>query len=114
MKYKDLPKNNIETTLKLIGGKWKILIVDSLLDGTKRFNQIKNDLKGITQRVLSSALKELEKDGILEKKIYNVLPPKVEYTLTDIGQSMAPIVKSLNDWGKDYKKYIKLLEKMSK
>ena len=112
MNYKDLPKCPIETTLKMLGCKWKVLIIRELLDGTKRFGELKKSVVGITQKVLTSKLREMEELGLLERKIYPQIPPKVEYTLTDIGYSLRPVLESLKCWGKDYKRYTKLLEKM--
>ena len=112
MNYKDLPKCPIETTLKMLGCKWKVLIIRELLDGTKRFGELKKSVVGITQKVLTSKLREMEELGLLERTIYPQIPPKVEYTLTDIGYSLRPVLESLKDWGKDYKRYTKLLEKM--
>jgi DNA-binding HxlR family transcriptional regulator len=112
MNYKDLPKCPIETTLKMLGCKWKVLIIRELLDGTKRFGELKKAVVGITQKVLTSKLREMEELGLLERKIYPQIPPKVEYTLTDIGYSLRPVLDSLKGWDKDYKRYTKLLEKM--
>lgn len=112
MNYKDLPKCPIETTLKMLGCKWKVLIIRELLSGTKRFGELKKSVVGITQKVLTSKLREMEDLGLLERKIYPQIPPKVEYTLTDIGYSLRPVLESLKGWGKDYKRYTKLLEKM--
>ena len=112
MNSKELPKCPIETTLKMLGCKWKVLIIRELLTGTKRFGELKKAVTGITQKVLTSKLREMEELGLLERKIYPQIPPKVEYTLTDIGYSLRPVLESLKDWGKDYKRYIKLVEKM--
>ena len=111
MNSKDLPKCPIETTIKMIGCKWKILIIRDLLNGTMRFGELKKSVKGITQKVLTSKLRELEDAKLLERKIYPQNPPKVEYTLTDVGYSLAPVIFALKDWGKDFKKYTKLLER---
>lgn len=108
MNYKDLPKNPVAVTIRMLGCRWKILIVAELLSGTRRFSEIKKTLKGVTQKVLSTKLKELEQDGIL---IREEVGTKVEYTLTDIGYSLRPVILSLYDWGKDYKKYVKLTER---
>ena len=105
MKYKDLPKCPIDTTLKMLGCRWKVLIIKELLDGTKRFGELKKSVTGITQKVLTSKLREMEELGLLERKIYPQIPPKVEYTLTDIGYSLRPVLESLKEWGKDYKRY---------
>lgn len=112
MKSKDLPKCPIETTLKMLGCKWKVLIIRELLAGTKRFGELKRAVTGITQKVLTSKLREMEELGLLEREVYPQIPPKVEYTLTDIGYSLRPVLESLKCWGKDYKRYTKLLEKM--
>lgn len=112
MKSKDLPKCPIETTLKMLGCKWKVLIIRELLTGTKRFGELKRAVTGITQKVLASKLREMEELGLLEREVYPQIPPKVEYTLTDIGYSLRPVLESLKCWGKDYKRYTKLLEKM--
>lgn len=112
MKSKDLPKCPIETTLKMLGCKWKVLIIRELLTGTKRFGELKRAVTGITQKVLTSKLREMEELGLLKREVYPQIPPKVEYTLTDIGYSLRPVLESLKCWGKDYKRYTKLLEKM--
>lgn len=112
MNSKDLPKCPIETTLKMLGCRWKILIIRELLSGTKRFGELKKNITGITQKVLTSKLRDMEELGLLERTVYPQIPPKVEYTLTDIGYSLRPVLDSLKSWGKDYKKYTKLLEKM--
>jgi len=112
MSCKTLPKCPIETTICLLDSKWKILIIRELLSGTKRFGEVKKSVTGITQKVLTSKLREMEEDGLIERKIYPQIPPKVEYTLTDVGYSLRPVVDALKDWGKDYKKYTRLLEKM--
>lgn len=112
MKSKDLPKCPIETTLKMLGCKWKVLIIRELLTGTKRFGELKRAVTGITQKVLTSKLREMEELGLLEREVYPQIPPKVEYALTDIGYSLRPVLESLKCWGKDYKRYTKLLEKM--
>lgn len=111
MNIKDLPKCPIETTIMMLGCKWKILIIRDLLSGTKRFCELKKSVKGITQKVLTSKLREMEELGLVERKVYPQIPPKVEYTLTDVGYSLAPVIDSLKDWGKDFKKYVKLLSK---
>ena len=94
----------VETTLQLIGDKWKILIIRDLLDGTKRFNELKKSLTGITQKVLTSKLRDMEDSGLLTRKIYPEVPPKVEYSLTNLGSSLFPILENLAAWGDEYKK----------
>lgn len=112
MKAKDLPKCPIETALKMLGCKWKVLIIRELLTGTKRFCELKKSVTGITQKVLTSKLREMEELGLVERKVYEQIPPKVEYTLTDIGYSLREVLDVLKSWGKDYKKYLKLVEKI--
>ena len=106
MDLKKLPKNPVEITIAMIGCKWKILIIKELLSGTMRFSEIKKSLKGITQKVLTTKLRELEEVGLL---VRNQEKSKVEYTLTDVGYTLLPVISAMNDWGKDYKKYQKLL-----
>lgn len=93
----------ITITLKVIGGKWKVIILHHLQNGTKRFNEIKRLIPGISQKVLTAALKELEKDGIISRTVIDETPPKVEYSLTDKGNSLRPILKSMCEWGEEYR-----------
>ena len=113
MKLKDLPKCPVETTLCLIGKKWKIIILRELLTGTKRFCELKKSCSGITQKVLTSNLRSMENDGLILRKVFNEMPPKVEYTLTDVGYSLADVLNAMASWGTDYKTFLKLLEKAS-
>jgi DNA-binding HxlR family transcriptional regulator len=93
----------VELTLDIIGGKWKPLILWHLgIGGTKRFSEVKKSLPGITQKMLTQQLRELEADGMISRKIYAQVPPKVEYTLTDEGQSLMPILDTMCRWGKEY------------
>ncbi len=92
-----------ELTLTIIGGKWKMLIMWHLgKEGTKRFGELKSMMPGITQRMLVSQLRELEEDQIVHRKVYPVVPPKVEYSLTEPGRSLMPILESMDEWGKNY------------
>jgi DNA-binding HxlR family transcriptional regulator len=92
-----------ELTLTIIGGKWKMLIMWHLgKEGTKRFGELKSMMPGITQRMLVSQLRELEEDQIVHRKVYPVVPPKVEYSLTEHGRSLMPILESMDEWGKNY------------
>lgn len=92
-----------EITIDLIGGKWKPLIIWHLGNkGTKRFNEIKKLLPKITQKMLTQQLRELEADGLITRKVYAEVPPKVEYSLTDLGESLMPILKMMCDWGDGY------------
>ena len=96
----------VETTLQLIGNKWKILIMRDLLTGTRRFGELKKSVGNITQKVLTSNLRSMEESGLLIRKVYAQVPPKVEYTLTETGYSLKPILDSMAKWGDDYKSNI--------
>lgn len=98
-----LPECPVETTLTLIGNKWKVLIIRDLLDGTKRFGELKKSLLGVSQKVLTSNLRSLEADGLVNRKVYAEVPPKVEYSLTNTGKSLSPVLRSLAIWGLAYK-----------
>ena len=111
MELKELPKCPVETTLKLLSTKWKFLIIRDLLTGTKRFGELKNALGTITQKVLTTNLRDMEESGLVKRKVYNQIPPKVEYTLTDIGYSLGNILDEMANWGEGYKQYLKLLAK---
>ena len=102
----DLPACPVEVTLKLMGNKLKILIIRDLLDGTKRFGELKKSVGNITQKVLTSNLRSMEESGLLIRKVYAQVPPKVEYTLTETGYSLKPILDSMAKWGDDYKSNI--------
>ena len=114
MFLKDLPKCPVETTLKMIGKKWKIIILRELLAGTKRFGELKKSVDGISQKVLTSNLRQMEDDGLLIRQIFNEVPPRVEYTLTDVGYSLASVLDSMAEWGDGYKKFLKLVENHNK
>ncbi|WLR46634.1 helix-turn-helix domain-containing protein [Halobacillus litoralis] len=92
----------VEGTVDVIGGKWKSVIIYHLLDGKKRFNELKKLNSGITQRMLTLQLREMERDGIVHREVYPVVPPKVEYSLTDFGQSLEPIIQLMFDWGEQH------------
>ncbi|BCN30967.1 winged helix-turn-helix transcriptional regulator [Anaeromicropila herbilytica] len=100
---KILPDCPVETTLQLIGDKWKVLIIRDLLTGTKRFNELMRSVTGITQKVLTSHLRSMEAAGLVNRKVYPEVPPKVEYSLTDTGFSLKPILDSMVTWGTTYK-----------
>lgn len=107
IKKEEMPECPVETTISLIGGKWKLLIMRNLLSRSWRFNELKKDLKGISQNVLTYNLRSMEEDGIIIRKVYPEIPPKVEYCLTKLGKSMKPIIKSMEKWGIEYKNKIK-------
>ncbi|PLT30457.1 winged helix-turn-helix transcriptional regulator [Peribacillus deserti] len=95
-----------ELTLAVIGGKWKMLILWHLKDGTKRFGELKSLMPGVTQRMLVNQLRELEDDFIVHREVYPVVPPKVEYSLTEEGKSLIPIIDAMYEWGKTYSKTV--------
>lgn len=92
----------VEAALAVIGGKWKGIILHHLNNETRRFNELKRLIPGITQRMLTKQLRELEADQIIHRKIFPEIPPKVEYSLTDFGLTLTPILKSLQEWGMEY------------
>ena len=100
---KDVPACPVEMTLQLIGNKWKVLIIRDLLGGTKRFNELMRSVTGITQKVLTSNLRSMEEAGLLTRKVYPEVPPRVEYSLTDTGMSLKPVLDSMIGWGTEYK-----------
>lgn len=93
----------VETTLDVIGGKWKGIILYHLIGGTKRFNEFRRLNPGITQFMLTLQLRELERDGIIHREVYKEVPPRVEYSLTDFGKTLEPIIRSMKEWGEIYK-----------
>lgn len=100
---KDFPDCPVEMTLKLIGDRWKVLIIRDLLTGTKRFGELKKSIGEISQKVLTSNLRSMESTGLLTRKVYPEVPPRVEYTLTETGYSLKPILDSMVIWGEGYK-----------
>ena len=100
---KELPACPVETTLSLIGDKWKVLILRDLLPGTKRFGELKRSIGNVSQKVLTAQLRAMEENGLLTRAVYAEVPPKVEYTLTDLGKSLKPILDAMQSWGEDYK-----------
>ncbi len=104
MKTKDeLPACPVATTVQLIGSKWKLLIMRNLLARPWRFNELQRDLEGISQKVLTDSLRSMEADGIITRTVYAEVPPRVEYSLSELGESMRPIIHSMETWGKHYK-----------
>ncbi len=100
---KELPACPVETTLTLIGDKWKVLIIRDLLTGTKRFGELKKSIGSVSQKVLTAQLRAMEENGLLSRTVYAEVPPKVEYTLTETGYSLKPILDSMWAWGTEYK-----------
>ena len=100
----EMPACPVATTVALIGSKWKLLIMRNLLARPWRFNELKKDLEGISQKVLTDSLRSMEADGIITRTVYPEVPPRVEYALSELGESMRPIIKSMETWGLDYKK----------
>lgn len=100
---KNLPACPVETTLTLISSKWKVLIVRDLLTGTKRFGELRRSVGNVSQKVLTAQLREMEKDGLVERKVYPEVPPRVEYTLTELGYSLKPVLDAMWMWGEEYK-----------
>lgn len=96
----------VEVTLDVIGGKWKGIILYYLLDGTKRFGELRKLIPGITQRMLTLQLRELEDNGVIHREVYKEVPPKVEYSLTEFGETLKPIILLMRDWGDKYKQII--------
>ena len=104
---KELPACPVEITMGLIGNKWKVLIVRDLLTGTKRFGELKKSVTGISQKVLTNNLRQMENSGLVKRKVYPEVPPRVEYSLTETGYSLKPILDSMVAWGENYRKTAK-------
>lgn len=99
----ELPACPVETTLTLIGNKWKVLILRDLMQGTKRFGELKRSVGGVSQKVLTAQLRDMEESGLINRKVYAEVPPRVEYSLTELGQSLKPILDAMQNWGEGYK-----------
>lgn len=95
-----------ETTIKMLGDRWKVRIIESLLDGTKRFGELKKELGDITQKVLTSNLRMLEENGILIRHVYAQIPPRVDYTLTRLGYNLKPVIDSMVAWAEEYREVL--------
>lgn len=105
MRTKDeMPACPVATTVQLIGSKWKLLIMRNLLKRPWRFNELRRDLDGISQKVLTDSLRSMEEDGIITRTVYPEVPPRVEYALSELGESMRPIIQAMEQWGTEYKK----------
>ncbi len=101
---KNLPTCPVETTLMLISDRWKVLILRDLLQGTKRFGELKKSIGNVSQKVLTANLRSMEESGLLTRKVYAEVPPRVEYTLTETGYSLKPVLDAMVAWGLEYKK----------
>lgn len=100
---KELPACPVETTILLIGDKWKVLILRDLMPGTKRFGELKKSIGSVSQKVLTAQLRDMEESGLLTRTVYAEVPPRVEYRLTDLGRSLEPILDAMRNWGEAYK-----------
>ena len=98
----NLPACPVETMLSIIGDKWKVLILRDLMEGTKRFGELKNSIGSVSQKVLTTQLRDMEAKGLLTRKVYAEVPPRVEYTLTDTGYSLKPVLEAMRCWGEAY------------
>lgn len=102
--YNNLPKCPVQMTLDFISDKWKVLILRDLMEGTKRFSELKRSLAPVTQKMLTQQLREMEEDGLVHREVYPVVPPKVEYSLTPLGKSLKPVIDAMKQWGTEFKK----------
>ena len=100
----EMPACPVATTVSLIGSKWKLLILRNLMVRPWRFNELKKDLEGISQKVLTDSLRSMEADGLVTRTVYPEVPPRVEYALSELGESMRPIIDCMAAWGTEYKK----------
>ena len=100
----ELPACPVETTLTLISDKWKVLILRDLLPGTKRFGELRKSIGHVSQKVLTAQLRQMEQSGLVNRKVYAEVPPKVEYSVTDVGYSLKPILDAMWTWGEEYQK----------
>ena len=103
----ELPAGPVATTVQLVGSKWKLLILRNLLARPWRFNELKKNLEGISQKVLTDSLRSLEEDGIVTRTVYPEVPPRVEYSLSELGNSMRPIIRAMEQWELEYQEQVK-------
>jgi len=103
LKKEELPDCPVATTVQLIGNKWKLLILRNLLARPWRFNELRKSLDGISQKVLTESLRSMESDGIVIRTVYAEVPPRVEYSLSELGETLRPILDAMQTWGTDYK-----------
>ena len=99
----NLPECPVAVTVQLIGSKWKLLIIRNLLERPWRFNELRKSLEGVSQKVLTDSLRSMEEDGLITRTVYPEVPPRVEYALSEVGESMRPILNAMKDWGENYK-----------
>jgi DNA-binding HxlR family transcriptional regulator len=102
----ELPECPVATTVQLIGNKWKLLIIRNLLTGSQRFGEFLKTIPGISKKVLTDNLRALEEDGIIYREVFAEVPPKVVYTLTEVGESLRPVLDAMREWGTEYKSQI--------
>jgi DNA-binding HxlR family transcriptional regulator len=107
LKRYNLPACPVETALMMMGDRWKVLIVRNLLTGTKRFGELKKGIDGISQKVLTDHLRIMEENGLINRKVYAEVPPKVEYSLTELGKSLKPVHDAMWQWGEQFQKRVK-------
>lgn len=100
---RELPACPVETTLLMISDKWKVLILRDLLNGTMRFNELRRSVGNVSQKVLTANLRQMERDGLVHREVYPEVPPRVEYSLTETGRTLQPIIEAMKDWGTQYK-----------
>lgn len=100
---KSLPACPVETTLTLIGDKWKVLILRDLMSGTKRFGELKKSIGSVSQKVLTAQLRDMEQNGLVHREVFAEVPPRVEYSLTELGRSLKPILDAMWNWGEEFK-----------
>ena len=100
---KELPSRPVETTLMLISDKWQVLIPRDLMPGTRRFGELKKSIGTVSQKVLTAQLRDMEAKGLVTRRVYAEVPPRVEYSLTDLGRSLKPILDAMWSWGEEYK-----------
>ena len=100
---KSLPACPVETTLTMIGDKWKVLILRDLMPGTKRFGELKKSIGSVSQKVLTSQLRDMEQNGLVHREVFAEVPPRVEYSLTELGRSLKPILDAMWNWGEEFK-----------
>lgn len=109
LKKEELPECPVAVTVQLIGSKWKLLILRNLKSRPWRFNELQRSLEGISQKVLTDSLRQMEADGIITRTVYAEVPPRVEYALSELGETMSPILDSMEQWGKNYKNKVNVL-----